>query len=184
MPNWHNYSFGNMDSHLHMEIPEELAELLTGEYMTVVMDSSKTMLALYWTFGLRFFHTEHIHGNYGHEPGYICKSWVTLDEHGLATFMDQAMMPVELMTSEQLQFAHFPKSSVTAWGFDRWTHDQRTQSVFWQKKANAAVKHDKPTCFSTWFNPNIKASFMVHETESHCHGCRSITSFCACAALS
>ncbi len=72
-------------------------------------------------------------------------------------------MPTELMTSEQLQFAHFQKSSVTAWGFDGWTHDQRTQNIFWQKKDNAAAKRDKPTPFSGWFNPNSKASYMVHE---------------------
>ncbi len=62
-----------------MEIPEELAELLTGEHMTVVMESSKTMVALYRTFGLHFLNAKHIHGSYGHEPGYICKSWVMLN---------------------------------------------------------------------------------------------------------
>ncbi len=163
MPNWHNYSTGNMDGHPYMRIPEELAKLLVGEYTMVVMESTKTMIALYRTYGLRFLHTEHIHGSYGLEPGYICKCWVTLDEHGLAVFLDQAMMPAELMTSEQLQFVHFPKSSVTAWGFDGWMHDQRTQSVFWQKKANAAARCDKPTPFSGWFNPNSEASSMVHE---------------------
>ncbi len=76
MPNWHNYSYHNMDSHPYMRIPEELVELLMGEYTTVVMESSKTMIALYRTFGLQFLHAKHIHGNYGHEPGYICKSWV------------------------------------------------------------------------------------------------------------
>ncbi len=114
-----------------MRIPEELAELMLGEYMTVVMESTKTMIELYRTFGLQFLHAEHIHGHYGHEPGYMCKSWVTLDEHGLSTFMDQVMLPMELTSSQQLQFAHFPKSSVTAWGFDGHTHDQRMQSVFW-----------------------------------------------------
>ncbi len=52
---------------------------------------------------------------------------------------------------------------MTAWGFDGRTHDQRTQSVFWQKKANAAAKRDKPTPFSGWFNTTSEASFMVHE---------------------
>ncbi len=140
IPNWEAYSTGQMDGHPYMRLPDELANLLTGDYATVVMQSRKTMIALYRTFGLRFLHAEHIHGNYGQEPGYICKSWVTLDEHGLAVYMDQAMMPVELTTWEQLQFVHFPKSSVAAWGFDGRTHDQRTQSGFWQKKANAAAK--------------------------------------------
>ncbi len=84
-----------------------------------------------------------------------------LDKHGLATFLDQAMLPAELMSLEQLQFVHFPKSSVTAWGFDGRTHDQRTQSVFWQKKVNVGVKHNKPNRFSTWFNPILESSFMV-----------------------
>ncbi len=164
MLSWRDYSYGNMNGHPHMKIPEELAELLSGEYTTVVMESSKTMIALYRMFRLRFLHAEHIHGRYGHEPGYMCKSWVTVDEHGLAVFLDQAMMPAELMTSEQLQFVHFPKSSVTSWGFDGRTHDQRMQSVFWQKKANAVAKRDKPNPYSAWFNPNSEASFMVHET--------------------
>ncbi len=72
-----------------MEIPEELAELLMGEYTTVVMESNKMMIALYRMFRLWFLHAEHIHGNYGHKPGYICKSWVMLDEHGLAAFLDK-----------------------------------------------------------------------------------------------
>ncbi len=42
--------------------------------------------------------------------------------------------------------------------------DQRTQSIFWQKKDNAAAKWDKPTPFSGWFNLTSEASFMVHET--------------------
>ncbi len=163
MPNWHNYSYHNMDGHPHMKIPNELAELLSGEYTTVVMESNKTMIALYQTFGLQFLHAEHIHGRYRHEPDYICKSWVMLDEHSLAVFLDQVMLPAELMSSEQLQFAHFLKSSVTAWGFDGCTHDQRTQSVFWQKKANVGAKHNKPNRFSTWFNPVIEPSFMVTE---------------------
>ncbi len=58
---------------------------------------------------------------------------------------------------------HFPKSSVTAWGFDGRTHDQRTQSVFWQKKANVGAVHDKPNKFSTWYNPLLESSFMVKE---------------------
>ncbi|MCP4535512.1 MAG: hypothetical protein GY832_00025, partial [Chloroflexi bacterium] len=67
MPNWEDYSWHNMGGHPYMEIPEELAELLTGEHTTVVMESSKTMIALYQTFWLQFLHAEHIHGNYGHE---------------------------------------------------------------------------------------------------------------------
>ncbi len=74
------------------------------------------------------------------------------------------MMPMELTTSEQLQFAHFPKSSIAAWGFDGWMHDQRTQSVFWQKKANAAATREKPSPFSGWFDPMSETSYMVHET--------------------
>ncbi len=164
MPSWRNYSYHNMSSHPHMRIPDELAELLSGEYMTVVMESNKTMIALYRTFGLQFLHAEYIHGHYGHEPDYTCKSWVTLDEHGLAAFMDQVMLPKELTSSEQLQFAHFPKSSLTAWGFDGHTHDQWTQSVFWQKKANVGARRDKLNRFSTWFNPSLESSFMVTET--------------------
>ncbi len=93
-----------MDGHPHMKILPELAELLSGDYAMVVMQSNKAMVTLYRTFGLQFLHAEHIHGRYGHEPGYTCKSWVTLDEHGLSTFLDQAMLPMELMSSQQLQF--------------------------------------------------------------------------------
>ncbi len=164
MPSWDAYLTGSMGMHPHMELPEELAELLSCDYATVVMESNKTMLTLYRTFGLRFLQAEHIHGNYGREPGYMCKSWVTLDEQGLAVFSDQAMMPAELMTSEQLQFTHFPKSSVTSWGFNGRMHDQRTQSVFWQKKPNIAARREKPTPYSGWFNPGSEASYMVQET--------------------
>ncbi len=163
MPNWQDYLHGNMDGHLHMKIPTELAELLSGDHVTVVMQSNKMMIALYRTFGLQFLHDEHIYGHYGHEPGYICKSWITLDEHGLSTFMDQAMLPTELTSSQQLQFAHFPKSSLTAWGFDGRTHDQRTQSMFWQKKAHAMATRDKLNRFSMWYNPLLEASFVVKE---------------------
>ncbi len=72
-----------------MKILPELAKLLLGEHAMVMMESNKTMIALYWTFGLQFLHAEHIHGHYGHVPDYICKSWITLDEHGLSTFLDQ-----------------------------------------------------------------------------------------------
>ncbi len=106
------------------------------------------------------FHAEHIHGHYGHAPDYIRKSRIMLDEHGLSTFLDQVMLPMELTSSEQLQFVHFPKSSVTAWGFDGCTHDQRTQSVFWQKKANMQAKCDKLNKFSTWYNLLLESSFM------------------------
>ncbi len=74
MLNWQDYSWCMMDGHLYMRLLEELADLLSGEITTVVMQSNKTMIALYQTFGLQFLHAEHIHGKYGHEPGYICKS--------------------------------------------------------------------------------------------------------------
>ncbi|MCP4549308.1 MAG: hypothetical protein GY835_22880, partial [bacterium] len=50
---WPDYSNGRLDGDPHMRLPEELAELLTGEYATVVVQSQKTMIALYRTFGLR-----------------------------------------------------------------------------------------------------------------------------------
>ncbi len=59
-----------------------------------------------------------------------------LDEHGLAVFLDQAMLPTELTSSQQLQFVHFPKSSMISWGLNGRTHAQQMQSVFWQKKVN------------------------------------------------
>ncbi len=127
------------------------------------MQSNKTMIALYWTFSLQFLHAEHIHGHYGHEPGYICKSWITLDKHGLSVFLDQAMLPTELTSSQQLQFMHFPKSSMTSWGLDRCTHDQRMQSVFWQKKVNALAPCNKPNQFSMWYNTSAEASFIVEQ---------------------
>ncbi len=37
------------------------------------------------------------------------------------------------------------------------------QSVFWQKKANAAARRDKPTLFSGWFTLGSEASYMVQE---------------------
>ncbi len=43
MPNWHNYSTGNMDGHPYMKLPNSLSEILAGEYTTVVMESTKTM---------------------------------------------------------------------------------------------------------------------------------------------
>ncbi len=131
-----------------MKILPELAELLSGDYAMVVMESNKKMIVFYRTFRLQFLHAEHIHGRYGHKPGYLCKSWITLDKHGLSTFLDQVMLPTELTSSQQLQFVHFPKSSVTAWGFDGCIHDQRTQSVFWQKKANVGAKRNKLNRFS------------------------------------
>ncbi len=152
-----------MNAHPHMKILPELAELLSGEHAMVMMESNKTMIALYRTFRLRFLHAEHIHGHYRHEPDYICKSWIMLDEHGLSTILDQVMLPTEITSSEQLQFVHFPKSSMTAWGFDGCTHDQRTQSVFWQKKANIGVICDKPNKFLMWYNPLLESSFMVKE---------------------
>ncbi len=107
-----------------MKLPAELADLLSGELMTVVMQSNKAMIALYRTFGLQFLHAEHIHSKYGHELGYVCKSWIMFDEHGLGAFLDQEMLPTELTGTQDLQFLHFPKSSVTAWGFDGCSYDQ------------------------------------------------------------
>ncbi len=74
MLNWQDYSRGSMDSHPYMTIPRELTDLLSSKLATVVMQSNKTMITLYQTFSLQFMHAEHIHGRYGHEPGYICKS--------------------------------------------------------------------------------------------------------------
>ncbi len=73
------------------------------------------------------------------------------------------MLPTELTSSQQLQFMHFPKSSMTAWGFDGCTHDQRTQSVFWQKKANVLEVRNKLNRYSMWYNPLIEASFVVKQ---------------------
>ncbi len=47
----------------HVKLWPELTELLSGELVTVVMQSNKTMIALYWTFGLQFMHAEHIRGH-------------------------------------------------------------------------------------------------------------------------
>ncbi len=41
------YLHHGMEGHLHMRLPDELAELLSGELATVVMQSTKTMIALY-----------------------------------------------------------------------------------------------------------------------------------------
>ncbi len=121
---WYEYLCHGMEGRPHMKLPHELAELLLGELMTVVMRSTKMMIVLYRTFRLQFMHAEHIHGKYGSEPGYICKSWITLDEHGLVAFLDQEMLPTELTSAQDLQFLHFPKSSMTSWGFDRHTYNQ------------------------------------------------------------
>ncbi len=40
MPNWQDYSCGAMDGHPYMKLPPELADLLSGELMTVVMQSN------------------------------------------------------------------------------------------------------------------------------------------------
>ncbi len=58
---WYEYSRHGLEGHPHMKLPDELAELLSGELMTVVMQSMKTMVALYRTFRLQFLHVEHIH---------------------------------------------------------------------------------------------------------------------------
>ncbi len=131
--------------------------------MTVVMQSNKAMIAMYRMFGLQFLHAKHIHSKYRCEPGYVCKSWITLDEHGLGNFLDQEMLPTELTAMQELQFLHFPKSSMTSWGSDRCTHDHRLQSIFWQKKVNADAPCNKPTKFSMWYNPAMVASFMVNQ---------------------
>ncbi len=124
MTNWYEYSCHGLDGHPYMKLPAELAEVPSGELVTVVMQSNKMMIALYITLGLQFLHGEHIHGKYGHELGYICKSWIMLDEHGLRCFLDQEMVLTELTSSQDLQFLHFPKSLMTAWGFDGRTHKQ------------------------------------------------------------
>ncbi len=76
-------------------------------------------------------------------------------------FLDQAMLPTELTSSQQLQLMHFLKSSMTSWGFDGCTHDQRMQSVFWQKKVNVLEPCNKLNQFLMWYNPSTGASFMV-----------------------
>ncbi len=73
------------------------------------------------------------------------------------------MLPTELTSAQELQFLHFPKSSMTAWGLDGCTYDQRSQSIFWQKKVNALALHTKPNQFSMWYNPSTEASFMVEQ---------------------
>ncbi len=69
------------------------------------------MTALYQTVGLQFLNVEHITRCFGNEPGYIFQSWVTMDEHGLGCFLDQAVMPTELTSSKDLQLMHIPKTS-------------------------------------------------------------------------
>ncbi len=160
MPNWLDYSRGAVDGHLYMQLLPELADL-SGELTTVVMQSNKMMIVLYQMFGLQFLHAKHIHGCFRHKPGYMCKSWVMLNKHGMAVFLDQAMLPTELTSSQQLQFVHFPKSSMTAWGLDGHTFDQRMQSIFWQKKVNALELCNKPNQFLMWYNLLAEASFMV-----------------------
>ncbi len=54
MPNWQDYSHGAMDGHPCTKLLPELASLLSGELTTVVMQSNKTMIALYQMFGLQF----------------------------------------------------------------------------------------------------------------------------------
>ncbi len=160
--NWTDYSCHRLEGHLHMTLPPEPADLLSGELTTVVMQSNKMMVDMYRMFGLQFMHAEHIHGKYGCEPGYICKSWITLYKHGLGAFLDQEMLPMEIADMQDLQFLHFPKSLMTSWGFDGRTHDQQTQSFFWQKKVNIEAPHNKPMKFSKWYNLATEASFMVN----------------------
>ncbi len=49
-------------AHPYMKLPAELANLLLSKLTTVVMQSNKTMVALYQTFVLQFMHAKHIHG--------------------------------------------------------------------------------------------------------------------------
>ncbi len=37
------------------------------------------------------------------------------------------------------------------------------QSIFWQKKVNAAALCNKPGKFSMWYDPATEASFMVDQ---------------------
>ncbi len=53
---------------------------------------------------------------------------------------------------------------MTAWGFDSCTHEQRSQSVFWQKKVNAAAPRNKPGKFMMWYDPSSEASFAMDQT--------------------
>ncbi len=150
---WTDYSRNRLEEHLHMMLPPELADLLSGELTMVVMQSNKMMIAMYRTFRLQFMHAKHIHGKYGCELGYICKSWIMLDKQGFGAFLDQEMLPMEITDMQDLQFMHFPKLSMTLWGFHGCTHDQWTQSLFWQKKVNVKAPRNKPTKFSMWYNP-------------------------------
>ncbi len=106
------------------------SEVLLGELVTVVMQSTKTMIALYRTAGLQFLHVAHIHGKYGNELGYICKSWITLDEQAIRCFLDQEILLTKLITSQDMQYLHIHKSPMAPWCFDSCTHEQRMQSVF------------------------------------------------------
>ncbi len=47
MLNWQDCSHGAMDGNPYMKLLEELADLLSGELTTVVMQSNKAMIALY-----------------------------------------------------------------------------------------------------------------------------------------
>ncbi len=46
-PNWQDYLHGAMDGHPYMKLPEELADLLSGDLTTMAMQSNKMMVALY-----------------------------------------------------------------------------------------------------------------------------------------
>ncbi len=144
-----------------MQLLDELAEILLGELATVVMQSEKMMNALYRTVGLQFLNVDHIHGHFGGELGHVCKSWYMLDEHAHASFLDQEIMPMEMVDSRRV--VHIPKSLMMAWILNGRTHDQKTQSIYWQKKINAAALRDKPGPFAMWFDPYMEASFMVDQ---------------------
>ncbi len=77
--------------------------------------------------------------------------------------MDQALLPMDTVTAQETQQQHLPKLSVIAWNFDGVMHDQRAQSVFYQKKVNPEALRPKPGEFSIWFNPWVEASFAVDQ---------------------
>ncbi len=160
---WANYTHSQLSGHLHMYLLPELSDVLSGKYVTIVVDSTKTMIALYRMLGLQFLNVEHITRHFGNEPGYICQSWITLDEHSLGCFLDQAILPMELLSLKDLRLMHIPKTSKLAFLFDGHRHEKRTESVYWQKKMSMGVEHDKPGLLSMWYDLHLEASFVVHQ---------------------
>ncbi len=57
---WADYTRGKLRGHPYMYLPPELANVLPGKYATIVVDTTKTMIALYWMVGLQFLNVEHI----------------------------------------------------------------------------------------------------------------------------